>query len=405
MIGGMKKTVSRLALAAAVAGLATSASAADLGGSCCADLEERIAELEATTARKGNRVMSLRISGSISHRVFWHNSDADDAYRPDKVTIEDYDDGGDLRLSGSAKVSSDITVGFRMSFDPNDFGASDTSADSAPLDDLYLYVESKRLGSIFIGRVDQAMDGINAISLASIEDIQLDDAGADLFYGSGFLNAGDLDGTDAEGGTIRYVSPTVAGFVFSASYSNEADEQQSLPAGTAGSPFDNDEVWSVALRYAGEFNGIRVAAGIGYEQEQDDEISGNDIETLTGSFSVMHAPTGLFFNFAAGRGLSEDRQSSDETEITGYAWVFGMERKLIALGATTMYLNVDYIERDTIDGGVSASVDAINWGVGFVQKIDAAASDLRFQYLRKECVEAGCTDDADLIWSGLVVRF
>jgi hypothetical protein len=33
----------------------TGAQAADLGGDCCADLEERIAELEATTARKGNR--------------------------------------------------------------------------------------------------------------------------------------------------------------------------------------------------------------------------------------------------------------------------------------------------------------------------------------------------------------
>ncbi len=32
--------------------------AADLGGDCCADLEERIAELEATTARKGNRKVS-----------------------------------------------------------------------------------------------------------------------------------------------------------------------------------------------------------------------------------------------------------------------------------------------------------------------------------------------------------
>jgi hypothetical protein len=31
------------------------ASAADLGGNCCADLEERVAELEATTVRKGNR--------------------------------------------------------------------------------------------------------------------------------------------------------------------------------------------------------------------------------------------------------------------------------------------------------------------------------------------------------------
>jgi hypothetical protein len=40
--------------------------AADLGGNCCADLEERIAELEATAARKGNRKMSLTIGSSIA---------------------------------------------------------------------------------------------------------------------------------------------------------------------------------------------------------------------------------------------------------------------------------------------------------------------------------------------------
>ena len=52
-----KLSSSRMALVAAF-GLAigfTPAQAADLGGDCCADLEERIAELEATTARKGNR--------------------------------------------------------------------------------------------------------------------------------------------------------------------------------------------------------------------------------------------------------------------------------------------------------------------------------------------------------------
>ena len=36
-----------------------SAQAADLGGNCCADLEERVAELEATTVRKGNRRVTL----------------------------------------------------------------------------------------------------------------------------------------------------------------------------------------------------------------------------------------------------------------------------------------------------------------------------------------------------------
>ncbi|MEM7777799.1 MAG: porin, partial [Pseudomonadota bacterium] len=69
MNGGLK-SISAAAMFAAAASLGgLSAQAADLGGNCCADLEERIAELEATTARKGTRVMSLKISGSVSARV------------------------------------------------------------------------------------------------------------------------------------------------------------------------------------------------------------------------------------------------------------------------------------------------------------------------------------------------
>ena len=53
-----------------------SASAADLGGNCCADLEERIAELEATTARKGNRKVSLTVSGWVGEQVLWWDDGA-----------------------------------------------------------------------------------------------------------------------------------------------------------------------------------------------------------------------------------------------------------------------------------------------------------------------------------------
>ena len=70
----MKKySLSALAAAGLLAGglSVTSASAADLGGNCCADLEERIAELEATTARKGNRKVSLTVSGWVAEQVMW----------------------------------------------------------------------------------------------------------------------------------------------------------------------------------------------------------------------------------------------------------------------------------------------------------------------------------------------
>ncbi len=51
MIGGLMKRGGIIAVAAAASIYSTSAMAADLGGDCCADLEERVAELEATTAR------------------------------------------------------------------------------------------------------------------------------------------------------------------------------------------------------------------------------------------------------------------------------------------------------------------------------------------------------------------
>ncbi len=46
-------------LLGALGGVPLPAKAADLGGDCCADLEERVAELEATTVRKGNKKVSV----------------------------------------------------------------------------------------------------------------------------------------------------------------------------------------------------------------------------------------------------------------------------------------------------------------------------------------------------------
>ena len=47
------------------------AKAADLGGDCCADLEERVADLEATTVRKGNKKVSVQIYGKVNYAAMW----------------------------------------------------------------------------------------------------------------------------------------------------------------------------------------------------------------------------------------------------------------------------------------------------------------------------------------------
>src|SRR3990170_4424801 len=66
----------------------SSASAADLGGNCCADLEERIAELEATTARKGNRKVSLTISGWVGEQVmYWDNDNPNPLFNESNTSV------------------------------------------------------------------------------------------------------------------------------------------------------------------------------------------------------------------------------------------------------------------------------------------------------------------------------
>ena len=106
----MKKS-SLSALVAAgllVGGLsAGSASAADLGGNCCADLEERIAELEATTARKGNRKVSLTISGWVGEQVMYWDNDNPNPLFNEKNT---YVGGLGTTLSSHFKFTGQATI-------------------------------------------------------------------------------------------------------------------------------------------------------------------------------------------------------------------------------------------------------------------------------------------------------
>lgn len=404
MNGGLKSISTAALLAAAVSLGGVSAQAADLGGNCCADLEERVAELEATTVRKGNRNVSVRISGTVAVRSFWHDSDADDAIRSGKV-IMDQDDGSTaFQITGNAAVNSDVSIGFRIDLDVGDSDVSDVSDDATNnavnVDDVYLTVSSKTFGTIDAGRVDQAMDGINAISLADIADIQLDDSNFTAFLGDGFLSAGDIDGTDDEGGSIRYTSPTLAGFIVSASYGHRSVAEIAAE-GEADGFYDGSDIWSVALRYAGEFGAFRVAAGIGYEVEQfavDPAAADDDREreSLAGSVSVMHTPTGLFANFAAGDQFDTENDGDEVDKVEAWAVVAGVENKFIALGKTTIYGFYQDIEDD--------GDQAVNFGAGITQKIDAAAARWNLVYERFESVDPD-VDDANVISTGLAISF
>ena len=118
----------RIALAAAASLFAmTSANAADLGGNCCADLEERIAELEATTVKKGTRKVSLTISGFVAHNVmFWDDGVSRDIYIGDGGNY-----GSRFRFVGTAKINANWSAGFLYEFGINNNGINAMDQDHA----------------------------------------------------------------------------------------------------------------------------------------------------------------------------------------------------------------------------------------------------------------------------------
>ncbi|MFZ4806459.1 MAG: porin [Hyphomicrobiaceae bacterium] len=445
MFGGLLKSTSRLALVAAAAVVGgVSAQAADLGGNCCADLEERVAELEATTARKGNRKVSLTVYGQVNKAIVWHNSDRADAYRPGQMTVRDNTNSvSRFGFRGDAKITSDLTasylieVGIAENFGRNTSGQDNVETDSGAFFQIrhnVVRLQSKSLGTIALGQTSVSTDGAFEVNLAAVNGINPagDADEGHRFLGAAFDSfANGIDGSRRQG--IYYTSPTLAGFVFSAGYGHKDQDARgadvavranNCQAGTSAFTCDSDEFWDVALRYAGEFNGIRIAAAVGYRKENDTQnlvtgaagSAGVDAEAFMTSGSVMHVPTGLYMSGGYGT-YDFDEQSRDRDAF----WIQGgIQRNFFGIGNTILYAEYGEVNYDTaisaagVDTGLNnAARRDGNWfGLGVNQYIAAASADIYLNYRRYEVDAIGPNQvgsnrgtDADVVMGGMRIQF
>jgi hypothetical protein len=402
MIRGFNSISSRASLAAAAGILmgayaSTPAFAADLAGGCCADLEERVAELEATTARKGNRVVSLQVYGQVNKALlFWDDGFDSDAY------VADYDYSGTrVGFMGSAALKPGWKAGFSVELDIQDsasdklyntkfgngatapIGQGDEGTVNAAGEEILIrysnvYIESERLGRITLGQQSTGGDGAAEVVLANSL------SNASIYVGNDFIVRG-TTGSGVPGGSggtrmdnfissfdstrddvVRYDSPAVYGFILSTSWGD-------------------DDYWDVALRYKGEWNSVRIAAAISYQVDDTsdnlntliDQAGGGEADILLGSISLMHIPTGIYGAFSAG-----NIQKDDLGAEANYWYIqFGLERKFLSYGTTTLY--GDYGRYNDIAtlraAGDYASSEADRLGFGVVQKFDSAAMELYAQ--------------------------
>ena len=435
-----RKLILTLLSGAALSISASSVSAADLGGDCCADLEERVATLEATTARKGNRKVSLSISGWVNQALYiWDDGVDSDVYQ---ITDNGSTLSSRITFSGSAKINTDWSAGYAITIEPVTtealFGVSQQNDDGSFVNGVgllesYMYVKSEQLGTLSWGLQSQASDNVGVVDLSG----GLWSGVAPIFRGNSFklrsANGGsfNVDGSLAPGLTggnkmlaganplktgltsadlalchtinagigidcngfltnsVKYVSPTFSGFTFSTSWG------------------END-FFDVVLKYAGQFGDFKVAANVGYVNSTSNSAGGNalagagtDVEIFNVAGAFMHVPTGIFANFdynkekvdtiggvaASALVNAFDPGAKFEDSPDSLYVKVGIKQKWNSLGATSIF--GDYgIYKDRYDpllfaNGVTGS-EITRWGAGINQWIDAAAMQLYVKYTHLE---------------------
>jgi hypothetical protein len=384
----------RWALIAAAGALANGmavqpARSADLGGNCCADLEERVAELEATTARKGNRRVSLTVSGWVNRALLYWN----DGFQHDLYSVDMGLNMSRFRFTGGAKLSADLQTGFLLEMDlrfgaranlvnqidDDGFSGSGGILGGAAFGDgiggngdsviairqANWWLESKQWGRLTVGRTNAFTQTTGILDLSNTGVIVTSEPGE--YQGSFFMRNGIGRLSTSATWNTMCGGPNGAAFYSNncAEYAtNRRDavryETPTFFGFTLGGTYGEAHYYDVGGSYAKEWYGFRVAAGLGYRWYQDrepdlpfplalpiDRFADTDTRHLLSSVSVMHVPTGLYVSAAYTR---FEFHGTNANEVIGgvvanghrpdipHWWVSGgIQKNWTGWGNTTFY--------------------------------------------------------------------
>jgi hypothetical protein len=245
-------------------------------------------------------------------------------------------------------------------------------------------------GKLWLGQGSMASDGTAEVDNSGTDVIaysSLSDTAGGYFFrnsgnglsdttvGSAFSN---FDGLGRKV-RVRYDTPTFHGFGLRTSYGEDAlaDKEFSL--------------YDVAAWYSGDFDQIDLDAALGYAWNEE-----TDIDTLSGSISGLHKPTGISLTLAAAREFNDDGTEGRY----GYAKL-GYQRDFFDIGKT--FFSVDYYFGNDIAADSSHS-DSI--GLAAVQNIDAY--NLRLWALWRGYSyddDADEYDDGQAVFGGALFKF
>jgi predicted porin len=403
MIGGFKGAAGRLALAALLGAAGTvalahkPAKAADLGGDCCSDLEDRVAELEATTVRKGNKKVSITLYGKVNKAVlFWDDGAEQNAY-----VVDNSYESSRFGMKGSGKISGDWSGGFKIEAevraaaseavnqidDNNAKRSGGTLGDEGRLLLLrhsYVYIDEKKIGQLRLGLTMMPKDDVTKDT--DVTELA-DTITSDNHMSRGFFLRPKGFNTEVGGaGQLKWQAISQcysSSSAFDCSTRRDAVTFYSAPffgstdtkGFTASWGWGEDDIWSAALRYRDSWGeNWEFGAGVGYEKTHDEnqESSGGglngfrrDIDEWAGSASIKHKPTGLFAfgSFSTSDTNDSNRQNAgvfdgkNSPNMTAWDVRGGIQRKFSWLG-------LDQLGDTSIFGGYAQIEDGVGGACG-----------------------------------------
>jgi hypothetical protein len=391
--------------AAYLAAGACSVSGADIGESCCGDLEERVAELEAMAATTGNRKVSLHIFGHVGRIILnWNDGFKSNTY----YGLESGNLLSRFGFRGEGKITPSLKVGFEILINmrgptsggvsqldedgrvasqiagtiapPASFNAANTDPPISDARRVAWWIEHADLGRLTVGRWDGAgvwgiLDlTLQLYSVASPSFVLLNGGffirgPTGQFYSMVWGNVGDPAAGFGRAEVARYDSPSYRGFILSASIAEAGDYGGSM------------------VRYADERGGFRLAGYAGLEKVYDrftpvtldptaSQFTGPrpNLTVWGTAFSAMHISTGLF---AQGQYAHIDYGTPGQQGFSGYwgqstnnsqkpetYWLVqgGMSRNWFGYGNTTAYGEFG----KSIDAGAAYSGRNFNGSPGAV---------------------------------------
>jgi predicted porin len=341
--------------------VAQPAKAADLGGDCCADLEERVAELEATTVRKGNKKVKVELYGQVNRVVnAW-----DDGSEQNGYVLNNSYSSTRFGMRGKAKITDNWSSGFQIEIEDEgnlskfvDQFNDNPDNGSLNVRRSAIYVDNKKLGKVWLGQQSTAKDDIvkDTVIIKGLDKTMYAD-----FYMNWSFFLREKGSNGAEGmSNIRYrdigrcYSTSSSAFDCSTRRQEIRYDTPDMYGFVASWAWGEDDIWSAALRFQKEWDNWKIGAGYAYEDFRDELVNAGgggvpfqsfkrDIKEWAGMASIIHKPTGLFLWGANSN--SEDADIGAKGVFTQkgppvmHAWDIagGIHRDFFAPGATTIW--------------------------------------------------------------------